>query len=122
MITLARPEESLAFCAERAPALRCFADPRGDSYRAYGLKRGSPGELFGLAVWVETARASLKGEANGKPVGDPFQMPGTFGVSPDGIVRYAHYSLHAGDYPTELSFLQAVDALVGYDRRDQPGS
>ncbi len=78
--------------------------------------------MFGPAVWVETARASLKGEAHGRPVGDTFQMPGTFGISSDGIVRYAFYSLHAGDYPTELSFLHAVDALVGYDRRDQPGS
>jgi len=112
VITLARPEASMKFCAERAPALRCFADPPGNAYRAWGLKRGNAVELFGPAVWVETARASLKGEVNGMPAGDTFQMPGTFGVSRVGIVRYAHYSLHAGDYPTERAMLRAVDALV----------
>ena len=102
----------MAFCAERAPALRCFADPLGNAYRAWGLKRGNAVELFGPAVWVETAKASLKGEVGGKAAGDPFQMPGTFGVTRDGIVRYAHYSLHAGDYPSERALLRAVDALA----------
>jgi hypothetical protein len=112
VITLARPEASMQFCAERAPALRCYADPLGNAYRAWGLKRGNAVELFGPAVWVETARASLKGEVNGKPAGDTFQMPGTFGVSRDGIVRYAHYSLHAGDYPVESRLMKAIEALA----------
>lgn len=102
----------MAFAAERAPGLSCYADPSGNAYRAWGLKRGNAAQLFGPAVWVETAKASLKGEAISKVAGDPFQMPGTFTVSRDGIVRYAYYSLHAGDYPTERAMLRAVDALV----------
>ena len=50
-------------------------------------RRGNAIEVFGPAVWVETARASLKGQSAGKPAGDPFQMPGTFGVGQDGINR-----------------------------------
>jgi len=102
----------MAFAAERAPGLRCYADPGGNAYRAWGLKRGNAAQLFGPAVWVETAKASLKGEAISKVAGDPFQMPGTFGVSRDGTVRYAYYSLHAGDYPGERSLLRAVEALT----------
>lgn len=103
----------MAFCAERAPALRCYADPAGEAYRAFGLRRGNALEMFGPAVWVETARASLKGQSAGKAVGDPFQMPGTFGIGVDGIIRYAYYSLHAGDYPGERGLLKAARALSG---------
>jgi hypothetical protein len=102
----------MAFAAERAPGLRALSDPDGAAYRAWGLKRGNAAQLLGPAVWVETAKASLKGESIHKVAGDPFQMPGTFTVSTDGIVRYAYYSLHAGDYPTERAMLRAVDALV----------
>ncbi len=102
----------MAFAAERAPGLRALSDPSGAAYRAWGLKRGNAAQLLGPAVWVETAKASLKGEAISKVSGDPFQMPGTFAVSTDGIVRYAYYSLHAGDYPGESRLMRAVEALV----------
>jgi hypothetical protein len=107
----------LAFAAERAPGLRALSDPSGAAYRAWGLKRGNAAQLFGPAVWVETAKASLKGEAISKVSGDPFQMPGTFTVSTDGIVRYAYYSLHAGDYPGESRLMKAIEALAAVDKQ-----
>ena len=107
----------MAFAAERAPGLSCYADPSGNAYRAWGLKRGNAAQLFGPAVWVETAKASLKGEAISKVAGDPFQMPGTFTVSRDGIVRYAYYSLHAGDYPGESRLMKAIQALASAEKQ-----
>jgi hypothetical protein len=106
VITLGKADETRAFCLERAPGVTCYADAgQGDGYRAYGLQRGNAGQLFGPAVWLEGARATVSGAFSGapvgKPVGDPFMMPGVFVVEPDGLVSFAYYSKHAGDYPND---------------------
>ncbi len=106
MITLGSAEETHAFCAERAPALRCLADAgAGEGYRAFGLQHANAGQLFGPAVWLQGARVatggSFKGAPLGKPVGDPFMLPGVFRIDSAGKILFAYYSKHAGDYPSE---------------------
>lgn len=110
VITLGKADETRAFCLERAPGVNCYADGgNGDGYRAYGLQRGNAGQLFGPAVWLEGARATVSGAFAGapigKPVGDPFMMPGVFVVETDGALSFAYYSKHAGDYPADQAML-----------------
>jgi hypothetical protein len=55
-----------------------------------------------------TLEGRFEGLPIGKPVGDPFQMPGVFVIAPDGRVTFAYYSRHAGDYPDDAAILRAV--------------
>jgi peroxiredoxin len=75
------------------------SDPQQSVYRAFGLTRGSVGQLFGPVVWARGFRAGiLDGHGIGRLVGDGFQMPGVFLVFHSEIVRsYRHQS--ASDRP-----------------------
>jgi peroxiredoxin len=105
VVTMGKPDETAAFCAERAPGVNCFADPEATSYRLFGLARGNAQQLFGPAVWLRGAQVTVDGTFDGlpigKPVGDPFQMPGVFVIDTNGRVQMAYYSKHAGDYPDD---------------------
>lgn len=115
VVTMGRPEETEQFCAERAPGVTCYCDPDIKSYGLYGLTRGSAVQLFGPAVWLRGAQVSTDGSFDGlplgKPVGDPFQMPGVFVVDTAGRMVFAYYSQHAGDYPEDEALLRAVQGL-----------
>lgn len=80
------------------PQARAIADPTARLYEAFGLPRGGIKELFGPAVWACGVRATRKGHAVGRPVGDPFRMPGFFLVERGEIV-WRHEPKHAGDHP-----------------------
>ena len=109
---MGKPDETEAFCAERAPGVTCYSDPTVESYQRYGLARGGAQQVFGPAVWLRaaqvTAEGAFEGLPLGKPVGDPFQMPGLFIIDRDGRVLMAYYSKHAGDYPDDEALLRAV--------------
>ena len=122
VLTLGKPEEAQAFCGERAPGLDCYANPSAEVYKAYGLARANPAQLFGPSVWLQGALAVAEGQFEGipigKPVGDPWQMPGVFVVRQDsakeseretnvGRVQFAYYSKHAGDYPSDALLIRA---------------
>lgn len=68
------------------------SDPSGDLYRAFELRRGTIGELFGLRVWARGVAAGVfKGHGVGRLRGDGFQMPGVFLVERGRIVKaYRH--------------------------------
>ena len=110
VVTMGKPAETQAFCAERAPGLNCYSDPDVNSYKRYGLTRGNATQLFGPAVWLKGAQVTTDGTFDGLPigvpVGDPFQMPGVFVVETDGRVVFAYYSAHAGDYPDDAVLLK----------------
>jgi len=61
-----------------------FADPDRELYRAFGLRRGSPRQLFGPRVWKRGLAAAAPswlgggGHGLGALQGDGLQMPGVF--------------------------------------------
>jgi hypothetical protein len=54
--------------------------------------------MFGAATWTAGLRALRKGHFIGRPVGDPWMMPGMFLVA-DGAILWSHDFEHAGDHP-----------------------
>lgn len=78
------------------------ADPDQSLYRAFELKRGTAGQLFGLKCVLRGIPAILKGHGVGKPVGDGFQMPGVFLVR-DGVVTRAFRHGSVADRPDYCS-------------------
>ncbi len=89
------PEEGEQFFADRWPEARAVSDPDKLLYRAFGLARGSVGQLLGPGVWRAGWRAFRAGHGVGRPVGDPLMMSGWFLVR-DGRVVWSDLHEHAG--------------------------
>jgi len=75
------------------------SDPGCAIYRAFGLSRGSLGDVFGPKVWWRGFQAGvLHRHGLGALQGDGFQMPGVFLLFHGEVVRsYRHQS--AADRP-----------------------
>lgn len=93
-----RPADGDDFFAWTWPEARAVADPTRDLYRAFGLGRGTFGQVFGPAVLACGLRAVRKGHGLGPPRGDPWQMPGLFLVAEERIV-WQHVGRHIGEHP-----------------------
>lgn len=102
---MATPDVGEAFISRRWPNVRGIADPEQRIYRMMGLRRGSFRQLFGLKTIGRGIGAFFRGHGIGRPVGDPFQMPGFYLVS-DGSVVKEYVSQQAGDHPDWLEFAQ----------------
>ncbi len=64
-----------------------ISDPEQELYREYGLKRAKWWQAFGPNVLFRGVIAGLfKGHLIGKPVADPYQMPGIFLLRENRIV------------------------------------
>ena len=89
-VTMGTPEQAAAFRAKLDAPFPMLADAGREAYRAFGLKRGSVNQVLGPKTWLPLTKATFRAGV-GKPVGDVWQMPGTFVVDRQGIVRLAHY-------------------------------
>ena len=102
--------EGETFFAAAWPEARAVSDPNKTFYGAFGLERGSFGQVFGPGAMACSLRAAGKGHVVGKPVGDPWQMPGLFLVQgPD--VLWAHDFAHIGDHPDFTTMPQLIAEL-----------
>lgn len=91
-------EEGEAFMRKLWAQARAIADLPKRFYDSFGLERGTLGQMFGAQVWACGVRAASKGHFIGRPVGDPWTMPGLFLVEQDAIT-WQHDFKHAGDHP-----------------------
>lgn len=110
-IAQGKPRHAERYCGALAPGVECLTDESTQPYSAYGLQRGSIGELASFQVAKATLRALAKGARVGKTIGDPTMMPGMFLIDQQGRIRYAYYSQHAGDHPRIDNILAVARAL-----------
>ena len=103
-----RAEPTYNFCRKRGVPFDCLGDPEREAYHAVGLERGSAKEYVGPQLAKGFLRAARHGALPGRPVGDVAQRPGTFVVSPEGKVLYAHYHKDSSDNPPMSELLAAV--------------
>lgn len=78
------------------------SNPSREVYTAFGLKRGTPAELFGPEVIARGLQSTVSGHIQLTVKGDPFQMPGAF-VIHKGEVVIEHPFRHAGVRPDYLA-------------------
>lgn len=90
------PEEGERFFAERWPEARAVSDEAKTLYAAFGLARGTLGQLLGPRAFAAGVKAFFGGHGIGRPVGDPLMMSGWFVVRDGGVV-WEHVHEHAGD-------------------------
>jgi peroxiredoxin len=103
-----RAEPTFHFCRKRDVPFDCLGDPQREGYHAVGLERGAAKEYIGPQLAKGFLRAARHGALPGRPVGDVAQRPGTFVVSPQGRVVYAHYHKDSSDNPPISELLEAV--------------
>lgn len=83
------------------------SDPNKDFYTAFGLKKGSVGQLYGLKTWYRgfsTENKHLKLELS-KSLGDSTQMPGLFTIA-DGKIVDSYIHKYAADKPNYKKLLE----------------
>jgi len=109
------PEEGARFCDGKEVLFECVLDTEGWVYSDYGLGRGSLRQVFGPASIAPFLRANLHAETRqrGLKGGSMMQMPGTFVVDSQGVVRFAHRNRTISDSPRNEHILQV---LAGLDR------
>lgn len=101
-------EEEANFMLDRygLAKIHHISDPLRRTYRAFALRRGSFGQLFGWKVWLRGFRSGiLEGHGLGKLQGDGFQLPGVFLLDRGQVIsEYRHQS--AADRPDYRQFAE----------------
>lgn len=85
------------------------SDPERELYRALGLKRGNPWQLFGPFVWFRLIQAAIAGVKVGKQAGDAFQMPGSFLIHKGRVLRAFRHRSQASR-PDYVALAQVPEA------------
>ncbi len=66
---------------------------------------------MGPAAIGRGIEAARKGHFVERVVGDAFQLPGTFIIDREGVIRYARYARHSADHPRTSELIEALRAL-----------
>lgn len=124
LVTHATPAEAKEFCAQRAPGIRCLADPDRAAYQAYGLGRGTLWQtLLSPNIWRSNRRLEqTKGyKPETPPPGqDAFQMSGTFIIGTDGRIRLPYYYEDIADHPPVDLLLHGLMGLQWSEPFEKP--
>jgi peroxiredoxin len=109
-----RADPTYHFCRKRGVPFDCLGDPERAGYHAVGLERGPAREYIGPQLVTGFLRAARHGHiTTGNPQGgDVAQRPGTFVVSSQGKVLYAHYNRDSADHPSLDEIFAAVRAAA----------
>lgn len=101
-------EAGREFLGERWPDVAAIADPNQFFYRGVGRRRARLRDFIAPRVWWNLLRALLRGHFVGRPVGDPFVMPGLLLVRDAEVLR-EHPFRDIGDHPDLCAWLAATD-------------
>ena len=107
------PDAARDFTERMQHPFDCLVDTDRSAYRAYGLVRAKPTQIFSPSVAVPFVRANLHRETiqRGMKGGAFLQMPGTFVIDTEGIVRMAHRNRHIADTPPNTRILEVLESL-----------
>jgi hypothetical protein len=89
-------------------AERLLLDPELVAYRAAGLHRSMASTMFSMDAAIAGVRAYRKGFRQGSTQGDPWQQGGTFVVTPQGDVPFAHVNKGPGDHADLAKALETL--------------
>lgn len=111
VVTQGTPAETKTFCADHAPGVTCLADPKRESYRAFGLTHGNAWQIFfAPQIWFDAWRSKRHGHRpSSPPRGQSLtQLSGIFIVGTDGKIRLPYYYDTLGDHPPVEILLSGV--------------
>jgi prostamide/prostaglandin F2alpha synthase len=107
------PSDAVAFTRRMDHPFECLVDPDRAAYRAYGLPKARPAQVVGPRAALPFLRANLHRQTvqRGLQGGKFMQMPGTFVVDTEGLVRMAHRNRHVADTPPNQRILDVLARL-----------
>ena len=89
--------------------LTCFAsDAPLQAYRAYGLGRNLPEEVYSLKILRQYARWRKQGKPVQEPAEDPLRRGGNFVVAKDGRLSLCHTGRDQAERPAVETILAAL--------------
>ena len=109
-VTMAEPKLAARFRAWMRSPHPFLCDPERRLYTAFGLQCADRRTLFGQRVVLRGVGALLKGYRQGRIVGDPWQLGGTFVIDADGCVTASFPAADAGDHPSPEALRNALAA------------
>lgn len=104
-------EEAAAFKTEHRSPHHFISDPDRKLYEAYGVRRGTAGQLFSLRTIGRGLKATLAGSFQGKPTSDPMQLGATIILDQDGEVAWSRYAKDAAEIITEKELREQLQRL-----------
>ena len=113
-----------AFMRKLGSPHRMVCDPDAKLYSAFGLSRGTIGQLIGPRVFIKGVGQMAKGRFPSMPKGDARQMPGVFVIAKSGAVVLEHRCRDAADNVDASVIREALARAVLQDTRgtDNEGS
>lgn len=100
-VTMGNPVQAEAIRQKFRSPHRFVCDPEQAVYQAFGLPKGSFGQMFNPTTFVRGFRAAARGHGVGAPVGDPWQLGGAFVIDRTGRVTWEKRAQHAADDASE---------------------
>lgn len=118
VVTQGTPEAATNFARQYAPELFLLCDPKRESYKAFGLEKGSLFQTFlNPKIWLAVSKSREKGyQVEVPPEGqDAMQMSGTFIINQSGQIILPYYYDHIADHPPLALLLSGV-LNTGWDQ------
>jgi peroxiredoxin len=112
MITMGTGDDAAEFRKRLELPFTVLADENQECYRAFSVPRGGVLSVIGPHLLPSGLLQTFKHGA-GKPVGDPWQLPGAFVIDKQGMIRFAHRAKHSADWPKNDDLLAAILAAKG---------
>lgn len=91
-------EQGPMFFDRLVSEVEAIADPDGELFGLFGVKRGGVQAMFGLRSWRRGLQAVAKGHFINRKIGDGWTLPTIVAVR-DGVIVWEHRGEHAGDHP-----------------------
>lgn len=102
------PEDARRFSEQLDLPFPVLSDVHRSAYAAYGLLDGTVEQVYSPTSGLKLVSAILRGHRPHRIVGSVRQLPGTFVIDRNGIIRIAHPGLHAADVPEIGSLLPRI--------------
>ncbi len=110
VVSFSTPGPARAWLQEICPSFTMLLDPERKVYRDYGLKTSWLRTWNPVAAW-DYIRLLLAGQRVRGIEADPHQLGGDFILDSKGVVRLAHPSRVATDYPRVSDLLAFLNNL-----------
>jgi peroxiredoxin len=97
LVCMGRVQEAVDFRRKMEIPQPLVSDPNKLLYEAFGLRRGSFGQILNPTLARKSIRLMQSGHKFGVLKHDPWMMAGVFRIEQDGDVSYTHYTADIAD-------------------------
>jgi peroxiredoxin len=97
LVAMGKVSETADFKERMEIPQQIISDPNKLLYEAFGLRKGSLGQIVNPSTIRKTFNAMRSGNSLGMVKTDPWMLAGTFRIEQDGDVSFEHYASDISD-------------------------